>query len=119
MISEKRLKKIRDIAKNTLNKKGWGDSAVSDLLKAYDEQRKLIWDMANTLAFYADPQTYFAITFIPDPPNGEFMDDFNKCEDEYGEWIKPGKRARKALDKIKSILIDISKEVEVENDNSH
>lgn len=46
------------------------------------------------LCFYADPETYFAIGFFPDPPCGEFIDDFE-------EWPqgspKPGKKAREAL----------------------
>ena len=46
------------------------------------------------LAFYADPDTYFAIGIFPDPPNGPFMDDFSKTA-ELGH--KPGKRAREAL----------------------
>lgn len=44
-------------------------------------------------AWYGDAETYIAIGFLPDPPCGEFMDDFS--ETEYG-W-KPGKRAREAL----------------------
>jgi len=47
----------------------------------------------QVLSFYADPGTYFAIAFVPDPPNGEFMDDFS--ETDLG-W-KPGKRARIAM----------------------
>lgn len=47
------------------------------------------------LGFYADPETYFAIGFFPDPPCGEFMDDFEETKDL---GAKPGKRARAALD---------------------
>ena len=47
----------------------------------------------EALAFYADPEIYFAIGFFPDPPAGEFMDDFG--ETELG--VKPGKRARAVL----------------------
>lgn len=50
--------------------------------------------LAEALRFYADPATYFAIGFFPDPPSGDFMDDFD--ETELG--TKPGKRARKALE---------------------
>ncbi len=49
--------------------------------------------LRKALEFYADPETYFAIGFFPDPPNGEFMDDFSETELGY----KPGKRARIAL----------------------
>jgi hypothetical protein len=46
------------------------------------------------LEFYADPATYFAIGFVPDPPCGGFMDDFS--DTELGR--KPGKLARETLD---------------------
>jgi len=49
--------------------------------------------LVEALEFYADPTTYFAIGFFPDPPNGEFMDDFD--ETELGH--KPGKLARTVL----------------------
>lgn len=49
------------------------------------------------LEFYANPDTYFAIAFMPDPPNGEFMDDFSDVETEWGPEYRPGKRARQAL----------------------
>lgn len=51
-------------------------------------------NLAKALAFYAEPETYFAIAFLPDPPCGEFMDDFSET-DHLGQ--KPGKRAREAL----------------------
>lgn len=50
--------------------------------------------LEDALTFYADPETYFAIGFMPDRPCGEFMDDFEETP-ELG-W-KPGKRARAAL----------------------
>lgn len=54
--------------------------------------------LAEALEFYADPASYFAIAFIPDPPCGEFMDDFS---DDHGDGDFPGyragKRARAAL----------------------
>ena len=50
--------------------------------------------LEETLVFYADPDTYFAIGIFPDPPCGEFMDDFSETE-ELG--AKPGKCARVAL----------------------
>lgn len=53
----------------------------------------------EALEFYADPFTYFAIGFWPDPPCGDFMDDWSQhghpdfaVDDE-----RPGKRARAAL----------------------
>lgn len=58
--------------------------------------------LAGALEFYADPNTYIAIGFLPDPPCGDFMDDFEELEGELGHpdggtWTKPGKRARAAL----------------------
>jgi len=58
------------------------------------------------LEFYADPETYFAIGFNADPPNGEFMDDF----EEVGLGYKPGKRARAALAVIPTGQREESKE---------
>ena len=50
-------------------------------------------EIVEALAFYADPETYFAVGFFPDPPCGDFMEDFS--ETHLG--MKPGKRAREAL----------------------
>jgi hypothetical protein len=49
--------------------------------------------LAEALQFYANPETYFAIGFLCDPPNGDFMEDFS--DTQLGE--KPGKKARIAL----------------------
>lgn len=49
--------------------------------------------LRKALEFYATPETYLAIGFLPDPPCGEFIDDFS--ETDLGE--RPGKLARKAL----------------------
>lgn len=51
--------------------------------------------LIEALEFYADPDTYFAIGFLPDRPCGEFINDGS--ETDLG--IKPGKKARKVLDK--------------------
>lgn len=53
--------------------------------------------LRRALEFYADPDTYFAIGFFPDPPNGDFMEDFEELRDGAATIVKPGKRARKAL----------------------
>lgn len=52
--------------------------------------------VVEALLFYADPATYFAIGFFPDPPCGEFMEDIE--ETEIGQ--KPGKRARAAIQEV-------------------
>lgn len=49
-------------------------------------------ELIEALQFYADPDTYFAIGFFPDPPCGDFIEDF----DDTG---KPGAMARKVLQK--------------------
>jgi hypothetical protein len=51
--------------------------------------------LADALAFYADPDTYFAWSFIADQPAGDWGDDFD-YDEEYGRDT-PGKRARAAI----------------------
>jgi hypothetical protein len=46
--------------------------------------------LVEALAFYADTDTYCAIGIFPDPPCGDFINDFD-------EHKKPGARARKTL----------------------
>jgi hypothetical protein len=61
----------------------------------------------DALAFYSDPETYFAVAFILDRPSGPFEKDFD--ETELG--LKPGKRARKAFLKMDKILNSSSKSI--------
>lgn len=71
--------------------------ALLDLLASEEQAEALQAKVARyevALAFYADPETYFAVGFLSDPPCGEFTEDFD--ETEYG--YKPGKRAREALE---------------------
>lgn len=49
--------------------------------------------LEEALAFYADPDTYFAIGFMADPPCGAFVDDASEVDG----YPRPGKRARTAL----------------------
>jgi hypothetical protein len=64
--------------------------------------KEKIWKLIEALAFYADPDSYFAIGFLSDRPCGEFMDDFS---DDHGfnqyDRAMPGKLARKTLLEIK------------------
>ena len=58
-------------------------------------EKEWINHLVETLLFYADPDSYFAISFATDPPCGDFANDF-----EYSERYRremPGKRARKVL----------------------
>ncbi len=62
--------------------------------------------LVETLEFYSDPQSYHAISFLFDPPCGEFSDDFG-TQDEHGHYCysrpMPGKRARAALSDLRAI----------------
>lgn len=64
---------------------------------SYDEVYTKLLTALEALYFYADPTTYAAIGFFPDPPNGAFMDDF---EETGFLGDKPGKIARDAIQKI-------------------
>ena len=68
------------------------------------EQKAAELEQENTglrdiLQFYADPETYFGIAFIPDKPCGEFWEDFDDdlVAPDGQPYSKPGKRARQAL----------------------
>ena len=52
----------------------------------------------KALEFYADPETYHAVTVFCDPPRGAFIDDFSD-DHEHPEYVRPmpGKLARQAL----------------------
>lgn len=68
------------------------------------EDQKLTLDQElyialEALAFYADPETYHAITILADKPTGGFDEDFSMSE--YYGYEKPGKRAREAFEKLK------------------
>lgn len=54
--------------------------------------------LVNTVGFYADPEHYHAIAFLPDNPAGEFMTDFAD-NDDY-DYPKPGARARKTVTEL-------------------
>lgn len=54
---------------------------------------ELIEKLARALDFYADPDTYFAVAVVGDPPCGEFVNDFSEVDGE----MRPGRRAREAL----------------------
>ena len=55
----------------------------------------------GALMFYANPEIYFAIAFLGDPPCGAFADDFDdNYEHDVMEGERPGKLARKVLDDL-------------------
>jgi hypothetical protein len=47
----------------------------------------------EALDFYGDPETYYAVAVIPDPPCGDFVNDFSEVDGV----LRPGKRAREVL----------------------
>ena len=59
-------------------------------------------DIVEALTFYANPETYFAIGFLPDRPCGEFADDVSDTGEPYG-W-RPGAKAREAIGKLRDEL---------------
>lgn len=58
--------------------------------------------LADALAYYADPMTYFGIAMIGDAPHGDFLEDFEKYPfpGDYSIQDKPGRRAREALREV-------------------
>ena len=54
--------------------------------------------LREALEFYADPDTYFAVSIISDPPAGDIVRDFSAVPGNDYDRPMPGKRARAALD---------------------
>ena len=54
----------------------------------------------DALTFYGDPDTYWAIGFVCDRPCGDLRKDFEIIDGR----ARPGKRARRALSKLKALL---------------
>ena len=73
------------------------NAAARDMRDAIAEIERL----KAALEFYAQADTYHAITFLPDRPCGEFIDDFDLGYGDFTEWDydrpMPGMRARYAL----------------------
>lgn len=54
--------------------------------------------MREALEFYADPDTYFGMSIICDPPCGDFYRDFDEDHgNDFYDRAMPGKQARDAL----------------------
>ena len=74
-----------------------------EMVRVRDEElaalRASVARLEAALEFYADPDTYCAIGFFPDPPCGEFVDDFSDVDNEDYRRPMPGKRARAALER--------------------
>ena len=75
-----------------------GFVSSTDFIAVKAENARLqarVAELEAALQFYAEPETYVAIAFWPDPPCGAFMEDFSHVDDDWGD--RPGKRARAAL----------------------
>lgn len=72
----------------------------------YEELEDCLAIALESLAMYADPDTYFGIAFIPDPPAGNFIYDFDLVENSDYDRPVAGKDAREAFEKIKGIFDD-------------
>ena len=59
-------------------------------------RKELVDALVDALDYYADPETYFAILFLSDPPCGDFMNDF----DQTSLGWKPGAKARSVINLI-------------------
>ncbi len=69
------------------------------LQQAYlDAMEEVPTKLAKALAFYANPDTYTAVSFIFDPPCGDFRNDFEDLGKHKGR--KPGKLARSVVEEI-------------------
>jgi hypothetical protein len=68
----------------------------------------------DALVFYADPETYFAISYSVDSLAGAFMKDFGPTD----LGTKPGKRARRAIDKLAALMPARSSSPDKEGSNA-
>lgn len=74
---------------------------------AYDQDAKLharderIKVLEAALEFYADPDTYFAVSMFGDSPCGDIVRDVSDCPEPWGEMIpRCGAKARTALNPV-------------------
>lgn len=72
---------------------GWRDAAAEIATLQVAVNR-----LTAALEFYANPDSYVGVAVLADPPAGEFADDFSEVETEWGTEVRPGKRARQALE---------------------
>lgn len=67
------------------------------MLDKMGEDKEQINKMLKVLEYYANPEIYFAIGFLPDKPCGDFINDFSNTS----LGCKPGKKARELLKRLK------------------
>jgi hypothetical protein len=79
---------------------GWkvGDPPP-EYLRENDVLRTRLREALEVVAFYGDPDSYFAIAIWPDRPAGNFADDFSDVDSlgYFYERDMPGKKARELL----------------------
>lgn len=63
-------------------------------------EQDMIKKLIKTLYFYANPETYHAISFFPDSPCGGFLDDFTIEAGSIYDRPMPGAKARRLLEEI-------------------
>ncbi|WP_415912949.1 hypothetical protein [Neptuniibacter sp. QD37_11] len=70
----------------------------NERLKAHNNRLALRSEsLMEVLAFYADPDSYFAVSFMADKPAGKFSEDMREVFDGLRTKQVPGKRASEAL----------------------
>lgn len=70
---------------------------MTHLRNEADADDARIAELESALEFYADPETYHAISFMADPPCGQFMEDFSKDHGGNYDRPMPGRLARRQL----------------------
>lgn len=85
-----------------------------------EQLEEIIDILADGLAFYADPETYFAVMIVADPPAGEFVNDYS---DDHGhpqlDGDRYGKKARGSIRKVEEIIDKFSKDGVWRKDRLH
>lgn len=87
----------------------WSDPEMSDfdLADVIDTalfRGKVADVLFEPVYFYAMPETYHGVSFMFDPPCGDFMEDFSEDhEDPFYDRSMPGDSARSALREVRRI----------------
>jgi len=73
---------------------GKGSLHLHEIPKYVERLQAKLTRAEKVIEFYAEPDTYFGIGFLPDRPCGEFIDDVSET---IPLGYKPGKKAREYL----------------------
>lgn len=74
---------------------------MTDEVEQYKRLCGMLW---QALEFYANPDTYVAISILADPSCGEFIDDGTEID---GRW-RPGKIARDTIAEAIKLYPDLT-----------